>query len=211
MNNVDISGQIFGIQILVTIICIIVVSIIIWRLGYKNSKDSNPFGCLFGMVMLGACFFPIIKGYSEKDTVKVLVMEGNGMHHTIIVKEVFHPKHGDDIYAHDNKANGKSILYNNSEYDMILYTVLYYKHPQQVRRSDYFGSGKIIKSGEYIFIFEFEKPDYWFESAPYSVSVRSRHGSSSGTSKQIIDFVYSLENQGLSVEQSGLILHKDSN
>lgn len=71
-------------------------------------------------------------------------------------------------------------------------------------------SGQIIKSGEYVFIYEFEKTDYWFESAPYSVTVRSRHGSSSGTSKRIIDYVYSLEKQGFAVEQSGLIRYKDS-
>lgn len=210
MNNVDISGQIIGIQILLTVICTIVVSIIIWRFGYKKSKDSNPLGCLFGMTMLGAFFFPIIKGCSEKDTVKVLMVEGNGIHHTVIVKDVFHPKHGDVINAQDKKANGRTIIYNNSESDMILYSVSYFSHPQQGHQSDYYSSGKIIKSGEYVFIYEFEKPDYWFESAPYSVTVRSRHGSSSGTSKRIIDYVYSLENQGFAVEQSGLIRYKDS-
>lgn len=112
------------------------------------------------------------------------MVEENGMHHTIIVKDVFHPKNGNDIYANDKEANGKTILYNNSEYDMILYSVSYYSHPQQERKSDYYSFGKIVKSGEYILIHEFDKPDYWFESAPYSVTVRSRHGSSSGTSKK---------------------------
>ena len=208
MDNVDISGQTFGIQVLATIICTIIVSIIIWRLGYKHNKNSNPLGCLFGMVMLGAFFFPIIKGCSEKNTVKILMVEGNGLHHTVIVKDVFHPKNGNDIYAHDQEANGKTILYNNSEYDMILYSVSYYSHPQQERENDYYSFGKIVKSGEYILIHEFDKPDYWFESAPYSVTIRSRHGSSSGTLKNIIDFVHSLENQGFIVEQGGVIRYK---
>lgn len=188
-----------------TVLCVLVLSLIIWFLVYhKSGKEAKPLGCLFGMLMLGAFLFPIIQGITTKNTVRVLIVDEDKTHREVMIKGVFHPRNGEDIYPNSEIVKSRTVLYNQSEKDMILYSVRYTEKTSQESNDGFLRTGHIIKAGEYIIIYPIEEPDYWFE-VPSSIWVRTNNRQSSSATRSVLDFVSSLESQGFIVENNGII------
>ena len=171
----------------------------------SKSSGTNIFGSLFIVGLLGAVIIGAVLGVSHRNTIRVLCVDGNKNHHEVRIKGVFHPRNGEDIYPNDEGIKSRIVLYNESDKDMILYSVRYKNENSSEEDNISIRVGSIIKAGSYITIATIQEPDYWFTVPPASIRIQTRNGGLSGASMNVLDFVSSIEAQGYIVDKNGVI------
>ena len=171
----------------------------------QSRKGTDFLGCLFIVGLFGAVLLGAILGISHRNTIRVICVDGNKNHREIRVKGVFHPRNGEDIYPNDEAIKSRTILYNESDKDMILYSVRYNNENSSEKDYNNIRTGTIIKAGSYITIANIQEPDYWFTAPPSSIRIQTRNGQLSGAYRDVLDYVSSVEAQGFIVDKNGII------